>query len=180
MQHLENNNKTLENMLREIQEKNAMKQDFIAPTSELQFRTIENLDDRVHGKNTSQIIMEANHGDKTQILNVNDLCFDQIAYKNGLDTRTARRLQQDYPREYDQLTNAIWEKEPCKRMIRTYDNPNNLYSNHTGTARAFLSDKFKTFDNSDLLESALPTLADSNASWKIVNYANTDKKLYIR
>ena len=180
MQHLENNNRTLENMLREIQEKNAMKQDYIAPTSELQFRTIENLDDRVHGKNTSQIIMEANHGDKTQILNVNDLCFDQIAYKNGLDTRTARRLQQDYPREYDQLTNAIWEKEPCKRMIRTYDNPNNLYSNHTGTARAFLSDKFKTFDNSDLLESALPTLADSNASWKIVNYANTDKKLYIR
>ena len=65
-------------------------------------------------------------------------------------------------------------------MIRTYDNPNNLYSDHTGTARAFLSDKFKTFDNSDLLESALPTLADSNASWKIVNYANTDKKLYIR
>ena len=55
MQHLENNNRTLENMLREIQEKNAMKQDYIAPTSELQFRTIENLDDRVHGKNTSQI-----------------------------------------------------------------------------------------------------------------------------
>ena len=114
MQHLENNNRTLENMLREIQEKNALKQDYIAPTSELQFRTIENLDDRVHGKNTSQIIMEANHGDKTQILNVNDLCFDQIAYKNGLDTRTARRLQQDYPREYDQLTNAIWEKSRAK------------------------------------------------------------------
>ena len=49
-------------------------------------------------------------------------------------------------------------------MIRTYDNPHALspfnYDHHTGIARAFVSDKFKTFDNSDLLESALPTLGN--------------------
>ena len=183
MRHLENENRTLEDMLHVITEQNKMKQDYIAPTNQLQFRTIES-EDRVHGTNHSQIVMEANNGEGTKILNVNQHCFDQIAQKAEIATPTARRLQQNYPREMDNLINAIWQKENSKRMIRTFENSNHTnpfnYDNHTGTARAFLSDKFKTFDNSDLLESALPTLGESDASWKIVNYANTDKKLYIR
>ena len=183
MRHLENENRTLEDMLHVIKEQNDMKQDYIAPTNQLQFRTIES-EDRVHGTNHSQIVMEANNGEGTKILNVNQHCFDQIAQKAEIATPTARRLQQNYPREMDNLINAIWQKENSKRMVRTFDNANHTnpfnYDNHTGTARAFLSDKFKTFDNSDLLESALPTLGESDACWKIVNFANTDKKLYIR
>ena len=180
MRHLENENKTLENMLRDIQAQNAMKQDYIAPTNQLQFRTLQNEGETAH----SQIVMEANHGEPTKILNVNQHCFDQIAQKAEIATPTARRLQQNYPSEMDNLINAIWQKENSKRMVRTFENSNHMsafnYDNHTGMARAFLSDKFKTFDNSDLLGSAIPTLGESDACWKIVNYANTDKKLYIR
>jgi len=180
MRHLENENRTLEDMLHVIKEQNDMKQDYIAPTNQLQFRTLKNEGETAH----SQIVMEANQGEPTKILNVNQHCFDQIAQKAEIATPTARRLQQNYPREMDNLINAIWQKENSKRMIRTFENSNHTnpfnYDNHTGTARAFLSDKFKTFDNSDLLESALPTLGESDACWKIVNFANTDKKLYIR
>jgi hypothetical protein len=184
MRHLENENRTLESMLKDIQSQNSMKQDYIAPTKELQFRTVES-DDPVHGTNHSQIVMEADHGEPTKILNVNQHCFDQIAQKAEIATPTARRLQQNYPKEMDNLINAIWQKENSKRMIRTFDktsvtNPRFTLDRHNGTARAFLSDKFKTFDNSDLLESALPSLGESDACWKIVNFANTDKKLYIR
>jgi hypothetical protein len=174
MHNIENENNTLEKLLIRIKDTNARKQDFIAPTKELQFRTIE-LDDQPQ----SEIIIEGNGGEPTRFLKVNDLCFDQIAQKNGLDVRTARRLQSEYSREYDLLTNAIWQKENSKRMIRTYDDLNQGM-NPSGTARAFLSDKFKTFDNSDLLESALPQLMDSDACWKIVNCAITQKKMYIR
>ena len=180
MRHLENENKSLEDMLYVITEQNKMKQDYIAPTNQLQFRTLQNIGETAH----SQIVMEANQGEPTKILNVNQHCFDQIAQKAEIATPTARRLQQNYPREMDNLINAIWQKENSKRMVRTFENSNHTnsfnYDNHTGTARAFLSDKFKTFDNSDLLESALPTLGESDACWKIVNFANTDKKLYIR
>ena len=180
MRHLENENRSLEDMLHVITEQNKMKQDYIAPTNQLQFRTLQNIGETAH----SQIVMEANQGEPTKILNVNQHCFDQIAQKAEIATPTARRLQQNYPREMDNLINAIWQKENSKRMVRTFESSNQTssynYDNHTGTARAFLSDKFKTFDNSDLLESALPTLGESDASWKIVNYANTDKKLYIR
>jgi len=174
MHNIENENNSLENLLIRIKDTNARKQDFIAPTKELQFRTIE--EDNLP---QSEIVIEANGGEPTRFLKVNDLCFDQIAQKNGLDVRTARRLQSEYSREYDSLTNAIWQKENNKRMIRTYDDLNQGM-NPSGTARAFLSDKFKTFDNSDLLESALPQLMESDACWKIVNCAITQKKMYIR
>ena len=174
MHNIENENNTLEKLLIRIKDTNARKQDFIAPTKELQFRTIQ---DVPHTQ--SEIVIEGNGGEPTRFLRVNDLCFDQIAQKNGLDVRTARRLQSEYPREYDSLTNAIWQKENNKRMVRTYDDLNQGM-NPSGTARAFLSDKFKTFDNSDLLESALPQLMESDACWKIVNCAITQKKMYIR
>jgi hypothetical protein len=174
MHNIENENNTLEKLLIRIKDTNARKQDFIAPTKELQFRTIEE-----DNHPQSEIVIEANGGEPTRFLKVNDLCFDQIAQKNGLDVRTARRLQSEYSREYDSLTNAIWQKENNKRMIRTYDDPQQGM-NPSGTARAFLSDKFKTFDNSDLLESALPQLMESEANWKIVNCAVTQKKMYIR
>ena len=174
MHNIENENNTLEKLLIRIKDTNARKQDFIAPTKELQFRTIEE-----DNHPQSEIVIEANGGEPTRFLKVNDLCFDQIAQKNGLDVRTARRLQSEYSREYDSLTNAIWQKENSKRMIRTYDDLNQGM-NPSGTARAFLSDKFKTFDNSDLLESALPQLMESEANWKIVNCAITQKKMYIR
>jgi len=174
MHNIENENNTLEKLLIRIKDTNARKQDFIAPTKELQFRTIEE-----DNHPQSEIVIEANGGEPTRFLKVNDLCFDQIAQKNGLDVRTARRLQSEYSREYDSLTNAIWQKENSKRMIRTYDDLNQGM-NPSGTARAFLSDKFKTFDNSDLLESALPQLMESEANWKIVNCAVTQKKMYIR
>jgi len=174
MHNIENENNTLEKLLIRIKDTNARKQDFIAPTKELQFRTVE-IDDQPQ----SEIVIEGNGGEPTRFLKVNDLCFDQIAQKNGLDVRTARRLQSEYSKEYDLLTNAIWQKENSKRMIRTYDDLNQGM-NPSGTARAFLSDKFKTFDNSDLLESALPQLMDSDACWKIVNCAITQKKMYIR
>jgi len=171
MHNIENETNTLSNLLRKIQGDNARKQDFIAPTSELHFKTNVWPQD----PNESELIMEGAGGVPTQFFKVNNLCFDQIAQKNGLDTRTARRLQADYPAEYDSLTNAIFQKEDSKKMIRTY-----LDSGNYGTARAFLSDRFKTFDNSDLLEAALPQLMESDACWKIVNADITEKKMYIR
>mgnify|MGYP005626611905 CR=1 FL=1 len=119
MHNIENQDNVLSNLIKNIQDTNAMKQDYIAPTSELQIRTpVWAADD---SPNRSEIIMEGAGGVPTKILQANDLCFDQIAQKNGFDTRTAKRLQQHYPAEFDNVMNAIWQKESSKRLIRTYD-----------------------------------------------------------
>lgn len=172
MQHsIENSNSTLQNLLIKVQEQANRAQDFLAPTNQLQLMT----GDRGDGSKVSQVVLEQSGGMPTQILSANDVAFDQIAQRAGLDVRTARRLQQGYASEFDGLINAIWRKEPAVRMLRTYDNGDN-----TGTARAFVSDKFKTFDNTHLLQSALPQLMDSDAQWKVVNGTVTDKRLYLR
>ena len=46
--------------------------------------------------------------------------------------------------------------------------------------RAIVSDKFKTFDNVDLVQAALPQLMESEAEWQIVNGTVTDSRLYMR
>jgi len=168
---IENSANTLSTLLQQVQEQANRSQDFLAPTDQLQLMT----GDRGDGSNVSQIIMEQAGGMPTQILTANDVAFDQIAQRAGLDVRTARRLQQGYSVEFDGLINAIWRKEPAVRMIRTYDNGNN-----TGIARAVVSDKFKTFDNAHLLNAALPQLMESDAQWRVVNGTVTEKRLYLR
>ena len=172
---IENENHDLQSLLIKIQDQSARSQDIIADTNQLQFQTVESSDsDKKHSK----IIIEGSKGEPTKQIAVNDVCFDQIASKAEIDVRTARRLKNTYySKEFDSLINAIWQKENSKKMIRTYDRSmDNL--DHLG--RAFLSDKFKTFDNVHLLESTLPQLMESNANWQIVNSAITDKKLFVR
>ena len=54
MHNIENEKNTLENLLIKIKETNSRKQDFIAPTKELQFRTIVS---ETPNSNDSEIIM---------------------------------------------------------------------------------------------------------------------------
>ena len=168
---IENSDQTLTRLLQQVQDQAARSQDFLAPTNQLQLVT----GDKGDGSKVSQIIMEQTGGAPTQILSANDVAFDQISQRAGIDVRTARRLQQDYSAEFDGLINAIWQKEPAVRMIRSFQHTDNA-----GTARAFVSDKFKTFDNVHLLNSALPELMESDAQWQVVNGTVTDKRLYLR
>ena len=167
--HIENNDNALSKLLEKVKDQAARSADYLAPTNDLQKIT------SVEGK--PQMVIEANHGDNTKIFNINDTAFGQIATHAGIDTRTARRLQASYPKEFDNLTNAIWEKEPTRRMVRThldYD------AQIDGTVRAFVSDKFKTFDNVNLLQTTLPQLMESAAQWRVVSAALSEKRMYLR
>ena len=174
---IENSTNTLQNLLLQVQDQANRSQDYLAPTNQLQLMT----GDRGDGTNVSQIVMEQQGGMPTQILTCNDVAFDQIAQRANIDVRTARRLQQNYSVEFDGLMNAIWQKESAVRMIRTFENNHPIDLNPgTGIARAFVSDKFKTFDNTHLLNAALPQLMESDAQWQVVTGTITERKMYLR
>lgn len=168
---IENGKNTLSRLLEKVRDDSARKEDYIAPTHDLQKTT----DD--HGN--PQIVVEQRGGVPTKFFNVNDVAFGQIAGHAGIDVRTARRLQSGYSAEFDGLINAIWQKEPAVRMLRTHAGLA-LTDGGVGTLRAFVSDKFKTFDHVNLLQSALPQLMDSDARFQVVNAEVTDKRLYLR
>jgi hypothetical protein len=173
--NIENKDGTLMDLMRTVQDQSARSADFLANTNNLQFQTTVNDE----GRNAPVVIMEAHKGMPTTHLRVNDVAFDQIAGKADIPTRTARRLRDEYPRELDGLVRAIWDKENEPRMVRSFLDPNGTDGLTMGTARAFVSDRFKTFDNVHLLEAALPQLMESDAQWQVVRGKVTDKQMFI-
>lgn len=179
---IENANCTLTALMQKVQDNHAKSADFLTPTDQLQFRTKPETGD---WKPESQIIMEGSGGEPTRFFDLNDVAFSQVAVDAGLDTKTARKLQRVCPEEYDGVMNKLWQSEPKKKLLRTHAyglNEPVRYTQvgSTGVARAWVSDKFKTFDNHNLLKSILPPLMESDAQFKVVNAVVTDKRLYLR
>jgi len=180
---------SLQDLLQSVIDRKATVADFVAPTTALQQRTTV-LDG---GGVRTDVIREADGGVPTAVLEANPVARQQIASKANIESRTAERLRENYPVEYDGLINAIWQKEPKKVMLRTYEHNatqhdsmvrdglgSALVSPNTGVLRALMSDKYKTFDNDHLLEAVVPTLRDSEAQWKVVKASITDQKMVIR
>ena len=170
--NIENSKNTLTALMMKVQDQAARAADYLAPTNDLQKTTT------LDGK--PQIVIEASRGEPTKRFDINDTAFGQIAIHAGIDTRTARRLQASYPREFDNCCNAIWQKEPARRMVRTHLASDPMGSSTDGTVRAFVSDKFKTFDNVNLLEACLPQLIDNPAQFQVVSADVSEKRLYLR
>ena len=175
---IENSNNQLLDLMQKVKDQAERSKDFIAPTNALQIQTLNKdgspADDSEQSK-FSRIVVEREDGEPTYMYNANDVALSQIGQRAGIDSRTMQRLQQGYPTQFDSVINAIWQKEPKNTMIRTF-----MDSDTHGIARAVLSDKFKTFDNTNLLNSAIPQLMESEAQWKVVNADVTDKRLYLR
>ena len=165
---MENNKGTLAALLQKVQDQSARQADFLASTADLQKTT-----DAETGN--AQIVIEQNRGEPTRILDVNDHAFGQMSNNIGIDVKTAKRLQDAIPVEFDAVVNKLWTKDPKTRMLRAH-----MENEETGTARAIVSDKFKTFDNVNLLESTLPQLMESEAQWQVVNGDISEKRLYLR
>ena len=168
---IENENGALYALMQKVADQAARSADYLAPTNDLQKTTSED--------GAPQMVIEAAHGEPTKILDINSVAFGQMANHADIDVRTAKRLQANYPAEFDALLNAHFEKEPKRKMLRTFaggmqDDPNK------GILRAFVSDRFKTFDNVNLLQSSLPQLMDSAARWRVVSADISERRMYLR
>jgi len=155
-------------LLRDIQEQEARKVDFVADTGSLEFKT-----------GAGQTVIHAEQsGMATVSSRCNDVAFGQVLAKADLDSRTGRRLQERYPDVLDHALNRIYREEPKSVMLRTFDSIPS--SNEPGELRAFLSDKYKRFDHVDMLKAVVPALMESDARWRIVNKSVTDKAMTLR
>jgi len=167
--NIENRNNTLTALMERVASDAAKKADFLTPTTDVQKITHSDT-------NNPALVIEAKGGEPTRILDINKVAFGQIAAHCEIDTRTARRLQENYPVEFDTLINAHFEKEPKRKMIRTHLDA----TESTGTARAFLSDRFKTFDNDDMIETILPPLMENPAQFQVTQANLSESRLYMR
>jgi len=167
--NIENTNNTLTALMERVASDAAKKADFLTPTNDLQKLTDPDTKRPV-------LVIEAKGGEPTRHLDINSVAFQQLAAHCDIETRTARRLQDHYPAEFDTLINAHFQKEPKRKMLRTF-----LDTDETnGTARALLSDRFKCFDNDDMFQTILPPLMENPAQFQVAQANLSESRLYMR
>jgi len=166
---IENTHGSLTQLMQKVQDQAARKADFLTPTNDLQKVTDPET-------NRPALVIEAKGGEPTRHLDINSVAFQQLAAHCDIETRTARRLQDHYPVEFDTLINAHFQKEPKRKMLRTFLDPDET----NGTARALLSDRFKTYDNNDMLQTVLPPIMENDSQLQVVQANISDSKLYMR
>lgn len=164
---LENPNGSFSQFLMKLHKDHVRKADYTAPAAGMQIATDSEM-------GWTDLIMEGSGGVPTQQLNMNEHCFDQLVKHVGIETRTARRCRQLYGPEFDALVNKMLRDDESTRIVRTYQDVDS-----PGIARAFLSDRFKLFDHMNILNAALPPLAEHGNDYQVERAVVTDKKLYL-
>ena len=153
--------RTVEDLIIELDRQNHAKKDFLAP---LRSVTMENTYDgqqlRMQGQGFAQM------------LNINPICHEQIATTLKIPYGYYQRMAEQEPELLVDNVNrwfAHGENPDSSRMIRTLD----------GTARAFLSDKYKRIDNWEIASAVLPILYDIPGI-RMESCQVTDERLYFQ
>ena len=99
---------------------------------------------------------------------INDLAHGQIAEFTKVPKQYYDRMKKEEPELLATNVQKWFDKYPAPRLTRMLD----------GRNRAFLSDKFGTFDNVDFAGAALPILRDRQL--EVMSCEVTEKRLYIK
>lgn len=99
---------------------------------------------------------------------INSIAHDQIGTHTGIPAKYYDRMLQHDPFLLAKNVNRWLHASNEKRMVRTLD----------GTARAFLSDKFRPLENDDLAEQVLPIIMDLGLD--VMSCELTDRRLYLK
>mgnify|MGYP003114093668 FL=1 len=121
-----------------------------------------NVDFHANGNNTLYL------AEIDEAFTVNDIALNQIATKIGLSKKYLDKMLDGHKSILQDNINYWFHNTPKQQMVRTID----------GTARAFLSDKYKRVDNDMIAQQVLPILLDKK--YNILSCAITDTKMYIK
>ena len=125
-------------LVAQIKNEKALTRDFIVPTQELHITAEEN----------PMLVMQ-NKG-AIETFDINENAHQQMASHLGIPYKYYQRMRADYPELLAENVNGWFAKEPEQRMLRTLG----------GTARAFLSNKYRRIDNLELMQAVYPVLQE--------------------
>lgn len=101
---------------------------------------------------------------------VNDIAHRQIGQHLRIPAAYYDRMKTDYPELLVENINGWFSRTPnTSRMLRTLD----------GTARAFLSDRYRRIDNVEVAQTVLPIIADMDGA-SVESCELTDGRMYIK
>lgn len=152
--------KSLVELATEIERQATSKRDFVAPTSQLSMV----VDKPIDSDETTLALQVNGQGS----FGVRQTAHGQIAQRLGVPVKYYERMRSEAPHLLATNVNHWLHESTDRRMVRTLD----------GDARAFLSSRYRTLDNVDLAQTALPIISESGA--QIVSAEITESRIYIK
>ena len=110
---------------------------------------------------------EAKHSNT--MLGINDVAHRQIGSTLKIPAQYYDRMRRENPELLTANINSWFGVNPQTRMVRTLD----------GTARAFLSEKYRRIDNFEIAETVLPIIADIKDA-RVESCEVTEERMYIK
>jgi len=145
------NYESLTGLAQEIDRQEQVKNDYLVSTS------VMTMDD------PDRISIEGVGG-----FGINDNAHNQLAARLNIPRKYYDRMT-EIPGLREHNVNAWLHGQPEHRMVRTLD----------GTARAFLSNSFKPYDNYDILKTAIPVLREF-PDLQVKSQSLTDTRMYLQ
>ncbi len=151
---------SLQELAIELHRQNGLKKDYLINTGAIQ---LDAYDDQVY------LQIHDNDSLPLEPFDVNSIAHQQLGTYTGIPAAYYNRMLAEDPMLLTQNVNSWLHREPAQRMVRTID----------GTARAFLSNRYRRIDNMEILEIVLPELMNIPDA-KYESCQVTDSRMYIK
>lgn len=156
---------SLESLLTTVIEQRDRKRDFVANTKEsIAMVEAPDLAEKV------ALVLRKEGSTELERFTITENCHRQIAGRLQIPWKYYGRLLEDHPDLVITQVNALFEREPQTRLLRTLDNK----------ARAFLSDRYRTIDNDEVIEQVLPPIVKGEHASQLLSSNVTENNMYIK
>jgi hypothetical protein len=156
---------SLENLLTTVVEQQKTKRDFVANTKEsISMVEAPDMPQKV------AIVLLKEGSAELERFSITENCHRQIASRLQIPLKYYFRLLDDHLDLVITQVNALFEREPQTRLLRTLD----------GKARAFLSDRYKVLDNDQVLEQVLPPIVKGDIPSELLSSNVTENNMFMK
>ena len=149
--------RTLQELATELDRQLSVKRDFVVNTQRMDIT--ENAD-------AFRLFPE---GEPEMSFDMSDLFHRQMGASLGIPAKYYDKMREEQPSLLSRNVNGWLRHEPNKHTIRTMD----------GTARAFLSDRYRRIDNYDIAKATLPVIGGMDGA-KIESCQITENRMYLK
>lgn len=155
--------RSLQELAIELDRQQAAKKDFIVDQGALSVTAADGGISLNVGSSTGGVLNLSQYS-------VNEIAHRQIGQHLKIPASYYDRMRSEYPELLTQNINGWFSRTPTtKRMLRTLD----------GTARAFLSDRYRRIDNFEVAQTVLPIIGGMDGA-SIESCELTDSRMYIK
>jgi hypothetical protein len=154
--------RTLQEFAAELSRRNNAKRDFIVSTEAVGFSDAADY--------VSLIKTDKYGGNAlTEDFRMTDLFHRQIGAALGIPAKYYDKLREEYPQLLSENVNRWLERNNNRQTVRTMD----------GTARAFLSDRYRRIDNYEIAQTVLPIISQMDGA-NVESCEVTDNRMYLK